>query len=308
MTKSLRIRRIAALAVIAFLSLFTVLSTVAHADSDTEPMLTSSNGAGRVDSGQPNSTIVTKDKNGNIVQYGNDAILYKSPSQLTGKSAEQLRLLGEALYMQNCASCHGTKADGVLDKGTTGSFPSLIGLGPATIDFWISTGRMPAADTTLVQANRKPPRLSREQGLAIAEWVNSLSPAYPLVPEVNTTEGSSAEGFSLYALNCAACHTITGGGNALAYGTYAPSLHLATPAQVVEAIRTGPGNMPNFAGSLSDAQVRDITKYVTQEIQSPQNPGGLGLGGLGPVAEGFIGLALGVGLLMLAAFWVGDRQ
>jgi ubiquinol-cytochrome c reductase cytochrome c subunit len=59
---------------------------------------------------------------------------------------------------------------------------------------------------------------------------------------------------------------------------------------------------------LSDAQVRDIARYVTQDIQNPQNPGGLGLGGLGPVAEGFIGLALGVGLLMLAAFWVGDRQ
>ena len=302
------LRRVTALAVIGFLAFFSVLSTVAHADSDTDPMLTSSMGSGQPNSGQPNSSIVTKDKNGNIVQYGNDAILYKSPSQITGTSAEQLRRLGAALYMQNCASCHGTKADGVLESGTTGSFPSLIGLGPATIDFWISTGRMPAADTTLVQANRKPPRLTREQGLAIAEWVNSLSPAYPLVPEVNTADGNSADGFSLYALNCAACHTITGGGNALAYGTYAPSLHLASATEVVEAIRTGPGNMPNFAGSLSDEQVRDITRYVTENIQNPENPGGLGLGGLGPVAEGFIGLALGVGLLMLAAFWVGDRQ
>ena len=54
--------------------------------------------------------------------------------------------------------------------------------------------------------------------------------------------------------------------------------------------------------------MNDIVKYVTTEIQHPNNPGGLGLGGLGPVAEGFIGLALGVGGLALFGFWVGERD
>jgi ubiquinol-cytochrome c reductase cytochrome c subunit len=54
--------------------------------------------------------------------------------------------------------------------------------------------------------------------------------------------------------------------------------------------------------------VRDVVKYVTTEIQHPQNTGGLGLGGLGPVAEGFVGLLIGVGLLALLGFWVGERQ
>jgi len=66
--------------------------------------------------------------------------------------------------------------------------------------------------------------------------------------------------------------------------------------------------MPRFTGNLSDKQVRDVVKYVTTEIQHPQNVGGLGLGGLGPVAEGFVGLLLGVGLLALVGFWVGERQ
>jgi len=34
----------------------------------------------------------------------------------------------------------------------------------------------------------------------------------------------------------------------------------------------------------------------------------VGLGGLGPVGEGFVGLALGVGLLALIGFWIGDRS
>jgi ubiquinol-cytochrome c reductase cytochrome c subunit len=112
----------------------------------------------------------------------------------------------------------------------------------------------------------------------------------------------------LYALNCAACHTIEGDGDALAKGTFAPSLRNIPAVQVAEAIRTGPGNMPRFTGNWSDKQVNDIVRFVTTSIQHPNNPGGLGLGGLGPVAEGFIGLALGVGLLALLGYWVGERD
>ncbi|CAB4783989.1 unannotated protein [freshwater metagenome] len=66
--------------------------------------------------------------------------------------------------------------------------------------------------------------------------------------------------------------------------------------------------MPNYSSSLTDEQVADIVKYVKVDIQNPNNIGGAGFGGLGPVAEGFIALSLGIGILALAAFWVGDRQ
>ncbi len=91
-------------------------------------------------------------------------------------------------------------------------------------------------------------------------------------------------------------------------GAYAPSLHLATPTQVVEAIRSGPGNMPHFGpGNITDTEARDISAYVTGVLQHPANPGGVGLGGIGPVGEGFVGLLVGVGALMLVCFWIGDR-
>ena len=112
----------------------------------------------------------------------------------------------------------------------------------------------------------------------------------------------------MFVLNCAACHTITGSGDALADGFSAPTLHKATPVQAVEALRTGPANMPHFGpDQLSNQQVADIVAYVIGPIQHPNNAGGLGLGGIGPVAEGFIGLFIGVGGLMLVAFWIGDR-
>jgi hypothetical protein len=46
---------------------------------------------------------------------------------------------------------------------------------------------------------------------------------------------------------------------------------------------------------------------VHDVIQHPVNRGGFGLGGIGPVGEGFVGLLLGVGVLMLICFWIGDR-
>jgi ubiquinol-cytochrome c reductase cytochrome c subunit len=209
---------------------------------------------------------------------------------------------GQALFAANCSSCHGPEALG------TDRAPNLQGLGAGTVDFWVSTGRMPLANSS-VQATRKPARFNRLQTLEIAAWVQSLTPGQGTqVPVVNTNNADLEAGNTLFTLNCAACHTITGAGDALMDGAYAPSLHLATPTQVVEAIRSGPGNMPHFGpGDITNTQARDITAYVTGVIQHPVNRGGFGLGGIGPVGEGFVGLLIGVGILMLVCFWIGDR-
>ncbi len=209
---------------------------------------------------------------------------------------------GGALYQTNCSSCHGPAAGG------SSVAPSLQGVGAATIDFWVSTGRMPLANAA-TQATRKVPRFDRQQTLAIVAYVTSQGPNYgPGIPSVDTKSASLPEGESMFVLNCAACHTITGSGDALGNGAYAPNLHEATATQVAEAIRTGPGNMPRFGpGQLSDKQVADVVAYVTGPIKHPDNIGGLGLGGIGPVAEGFVALLFGVGVMMLMAFWLGER-
>jgi ubiquinol-cytochrome c reductase cytochrome c subunit len=232
---------------------------------------------------------------------------YQAPSNQTGLFYVDLPKdfvdPGQALYAANCASCHGPEA-----LGTTRG-PNLQGLGAGTVDFWVSTGRMPLADSS-IQATRKPPRFNRIQTLEIAAWVQSLTPGQGTkVPVVNTNGADLEAGGTLFTLNCAACHTITGAGDALAGGAYAPGLHLATPTQTVEAIRSGPGNMPHFSpGNITDTEARDITAYVNSVIQHPVDEGGVGLGGIGPVGEGFVALLLGVGVLMLVCFWIGDRS
>jgi ubiquinol-cytochrome c reductase cytochrome c subunit len=242
--------------------------------------------------------------NGHLISYGNTAITYTNPPKAFVDA-------GRLLFAQHCSSCHGATANGVGPEGEATIGPNLQGVGAATVDFWVSTGRMPAADVKAVEAERKNPApLTPLQALELAAWVNSLDPAVPAVPTPHLSGADQSAGNALFSLNCAACHTIEGSGDALAFGTNAPSIvnKSVTAQQVVEAIRTGPANMPRFSGNLTDQQVADITSYVTGRLQHPVNAGGFSLGGVGPVAEGFVALLIGVGGLALICFWIGERS
>jgi ubiquinol-cytochrome c reductase cytochrome c subunit len=121
----------------------------------------------------------------------------------------------------------------------------------------------------------------------------------PRIPTPHLNRANEAEGAALFALNCAACHTIEGDGDALAYSTFAPSLRNIPAFQVVEAIRTGPANMPRFTGNLSDQQVDDIVKYVTTEINTPKTPAASASADSDRSPRASSGLLLGVGILAL---------
>jgi len=99
---------------------------------------------------------------------------------------------------------------------------------------------MPAANPRSIEANRRVPRLTHDQALAVSAWVNSLSPSFPLIPYPHLKNANVADGAALFALNCASCHTIEGDGDALALGTFSPSLRKIPSIEVAEAIRTGP--------------------------------------------------------------------
>jgi ubiquinol-cytochrome c reductase cytochrome c subunit len=225
-----------------------------------------------------------------------------TPTTQALNSSPNILAEGQQLFDNNCSACHGALAEG-SDKA-----PNLVGLGPATIDFWVSTGRMPLAVPS-EQAIQKPPRFSEPQTRAIAAYLASLDPgAGPGIPEVNLNGANLGEGESLFSLNCAGCHTITGVGDALADNVFAPSLVNATPTQIAEAVRTGPGEMPRFGpGTISPQHLDDLVAYVHSAIQHPDNRGGIGLGRVGPVAEGFVVLLVGLGGLMLVSYWIGDR-
>ncbi len=310
MTKrNLRNRYLLPALVVAGVAVAGLMGTGASAETSpstttsTQPANTNPYATGQQPAGQESSGATPPGTSETVT--GNQAVAAKDPITYSAPPASGVAA-GRTLFTTFCASCHGS------DAGGTDRAPDLQPLGAATVDFWVSTGRMPLAVSS-AQAVRKPVRFTRSEILQIVAFVQSQRPAGvpqfgPAIPSVDTKTADLADGNTLFVLNCAACHTITGAGDALADGYQAPSLHKATTTQVAEAIRTGPGNMPQFSsGALSDKQVAEIVAYVTGAIQHPDNRGGLGLGGIGPVAEGFVGLLIGVGGLMLISFWIGDR-
>ncbi len=204
--------------------------------------------------------------------------------------------LGRQLYLTSCASCHGVNGEG------TNQGPKLIGVGAASADFMLTTGRMPLTDPS-AQAVRKPPAFGPKEIDALVAYVASLDGGPP-IPRVDPAAGDLAEGGTLYRLNCAACHSSAGAGGALSYGRDAPDLYDATSVQIAEAIRTGPSQMPVFGpDTFGRHQVDDIVRYV-RYLRHPEDPGGFSLGRIGPIPEGLVALVVGLGVLMFVARWI----
>ena len=218
----------------------------------------------------------------------------------TGANAADM-VAGYELYQIACTTCHGAKGEGVEDRG-----PSLIGVGAASADFYLSTGRMPL-DRPRSQAERKRVAYSPVQIRQLVAFVASLGSGPP-IPHVDPKQGDLADGNRLYANNCAPCHSSAGAGGALGHAVYAPPLNRSTPLQVAEAIRVGPGAMPVFGPeALDDEQVASVVRYV-EYLRKPDDRGGLGLGHLGPIPEGFVAWVVGLGAMLMAVRWIGTKD
>src|SRR5436305_4435002 len=108
---------------------------------------------------------------------------------------------GRDLFLRDCAWCHGSQGQG------TNRGPSLIGVGAADADFWLSTGRMP-----IPKPEQNPPRgptpYTPAQIRSLVGFVAGLAPGPP-IPTVDVAEGSLSEGAGAYRASCAACDSAT---------------------------------------------------------------------------------------------------
>ncbi|CAB4337542.1 MAG: c-type cytochrome [Actinobacteria bacterium] len=224
-------------------------------------------------------------------------------SQLAASAKSTLIAEGKELFLKGCSSCHGLNAEG-------GSIaPSLIGVGAASVDFQVGTGRMPMADMSQ-QAMRKKPLYTEEQTAALAAYVASLAPG----PASLTNEeiewerdGNTAEGGELFRNNCAMCHNFAGQGGALTQGKYAPTIMGVEPKHIYEAMITGPQSMPVFSDKTITVEEKlSIIKWIKAAEAEP-NLGGASLGRVGPVTEGLLVWTFGLGLLIGIAVWLASK-
>jgi ubiquinol-cytochrome c reductase cytochrome c subunit len=208
---------------------------------------------------------------------------------------------GQKLFAANCATCHGKQAQG------TENGPTLIGVGSASVDFQVGTGRMPM-QMSGPQAEQKPVQFTDEQTKALAAYVASLAPG-PAIPSQSLLSGGDvANGGELFRINCAMCHNVAGASGALTEGKYAPELKGVAAVHVYEAMLTGPQNMPVFNDlNLTPEEKKDIISYLTYIQQNP-SAGGLELGSLGPVSEGLFLWVFGLGAIVALTVWITAKS
>lgn len=212
---------------------------------------------------------------------------------------------GKKLFTANCANCHGANGLGLEDLG-----PSLAGVGAASVDFQMGTGRMPMAAPNVQAPGDIRVKFSSEEISDIGAYVATLG-AGPTVPEgeyLDASKGDPGWGGEIFRVNCAMCHSSAGAGGALTRGKSAPPLAGVSEKHIYEAMETGPQSMPVFnEENLTPEDKRDVIAYL-KAGEEVGHPGGNPLGGFGPVTEGLFAWTLGLGLLVAGAVWLGKKS
>lgn len=165
---------------------------------------------------------------------------------------EQGREIGQRLFLNNCAQCHGSDARG--SKG----FPNLTdgdwlhGSDPDKIRETIAKGRHGVMPPMAAIVDAK-------SAVDVAQYVRSLS-------GLASDPIKAARGRPVFRSTCAACHGVDGKGNQM---LGAPNLsdgvwlYGSAEATIVETILRGRDNrMPAHEAILSPEQIRMLTAYV----------------------------------------------
>ena len=85
--------------------------------------------------------------------------------------------------------------------------------------------------------------------------------------EEEPAPAGGGDGQQLFSDNCASCHTLAAAG---ASGKVGPDLDQLQPGPelVTSKVESGGGGMPAFKGKLTDAQIKSIADYVSQNAGS----------------------------------------
>jgi ubiquinol-cytochrome c reductase cytochrome c subunit len=210
---------------------------------------------------------------------------------------------GARAYAAHCAACHAPERWGTADG------PSLHGIGMARLDFYLMTGRMPAA-TPWLQVGDRDERAGQRLALAeIRALERYLAPTVaggPPLPLV-AAGGDVENGRRIYQLDCQHCHAATGVGGALGKLDWVPSLHRAPIGVIADAVRSGPGEMPRFGErQLTQSDLNDVASFVVAMQTEPRRnvpP----FRSTGPVPEGAAGYLAVIGLVAFVfTFWRVD--
>ena len=164
----------------------------------------------------------------------------------------EARVIGQRLFLNNCAQCHGSDAKGATSFPNLVEGDSLYGRTPEALQASITNGRngvMPGFKATID---------ARTAG-DIAQYVRSMS-------GLAHDQISVIRGKREYLNNCVACHGADGKGNkALGAPNLTDDVWLygSSEATIVHSIMNGRNNrMPAQEHLLTPEQIRLLTAWV----------------------------------------------
>lgn len=164
----------------------------------------------------------------------------------------QAREIGQRLFLNYCAQCHGSDARGSRGFPNLADHDWLYGGEPETIQQTIAKGRHGVMPPLAAVIDGK---LAGD----VAQYVRSLS-------NLSSDPIRASRGESTFKSTCAACHGPTGKGNqALGAPNLSDSVWLygSSEASIVDAILKGHDNtMPAHEEILTPERIRMLTSYV----------------------------------------------
>jgi cbb3-type cytochrome c oxidase subunit III len=164
---------------------------------------------------------------------------------------------GQKLYTAKCGGCHTLGNAGT--HGTLGPNLDQAFAGPRRQGFAQSTIQNVVLLQIREAAEPMPRNLVKGQDAQdVAFYVAQVAgkPGSMKPPAAASTDGKS-----IFASNCASCHTLKAAGSS---GTVGPNLDTVKPplALVKHQVENGGGAMPAFKGTLSPQQIDAVAKFV----------------------------------------------
>lgn len=164
----------------------------------------------------------------------------------------EARMMGQRLFLNHCAQCHGSDARGAVSFPNLAEGDSLYGRTPEVLQTSIAQGRngvMPPMGTNI----------NLKAAGEIAQYVRSLSGLAH--DQIRVIPGKRE-----YLNNCVACHGADGKGNkALGAPNLTDDIWLygSSEAAIVQSVLNGRNNrMPAQEHLLTPEQVRMLTAWV----------------------------------------------
>lgn len=185
----------------------------------------------------PAQSNISNDQVGAIWDYVTGTVPATTTTTLPGATTTTTAALsGSAVYAASCAACHGPNGGDVVP--TSSSRNQLISV--------INNG---------VGSMRGFPELGSAQIGNLADYLLSFGPptTTTTLPGATTTTTIPRSGTAVYAASCAMCH-----------GVEAANLrgHDLSLSQVVSITANGVGTMGGYAGTLSAAEIDNVSRYV----------------------------------------------